>query len=121
MARRVSPTESSFRRSFHPHLAPQACGVEQPERPALPLEVDGNGVARDSGFRSGDQALLAENRIHQRGFADIGTPDHGDAKRMGGTLVLFARRLLDLSAAILTAGGLLDGVAQLANAEGMLG
>ena len=40
---------------------------------------------------------------------------------MGGTLVLFARRLLDLSAAILTAGGLLDGVAQLANAEGVLG
>src|SRR5688572_15960680 len=95
-------------RSLHPHLAPQAGGVEQPEQPPLPFKIDGDGVAGDSGFGAGDHAFLAENGVDERRLADIWTSHYGDAQGMNG--ILLASLLSDLRA-IVSARGLLDEIA----------
>ncbi len=61
--------------------AAQACGVEQLHVAAVPGEVAGDGVARQSRLGSGDHAILAEDRVDERRFAGIGPADDGDAKR----------------------------------------
>ena len=40
--------------------AAQAGGVVEAELPALPCKIDRDGVARDAGFRPGEQPLLAD-------------------------------------------------------------
>ena len=84
------------------------------------LKIDGDGVASNAGLWPGDHALLAENGIDQGRLADIRASHHGDAQGVDGCLVLFASLLRDLRATVY-AGGLLDEVAQLADADIMLG
>ena len=49
---------------------------------AVPVEIDRDGVAGGAGLRRGQQALLADQPVDQRGLAGIGPPDNGDADRM---------------------------------------
>ena len=63
-------------------------------RPAAPGEVDRDGVARDAGFRPGQQALLPDQAVDQGRFAGVWAADDGDANRGlfrggGGRLFLF--------------------------------
>ena len=53
-----------------------------------PGHVDGDGVAGDAGFRTGEQAILAEQAIDQRRLAAVRPPDHGDVdgRRLRGCI-----------------------------------
>ena len=62
--------------------AAQAGGVVKAEFLPVPVEIDGDGVARGAGFRRGEQPLLADQPVDQRRLAGIGAPDNGDADRM---------------------------------------
>ena len=66
--------------------SPHAGGVVEAEFAAVPVELDRDGVARDAGFRAGEQALLAEQAVDQRGLAGVGPADDRDADRPVGAL-----------------------------------
>ena len=74
----ASATDKLFELLLDPRLAPQPRGVVNAKTPAAPFEVDGDGVARDAGFRPGEQTLLADQPIDQRRLAAVRPPDHGD-------------------------------------------
>ncbi len=67
-----------FELLLDPRLAPHARGVVDAKTPAAPLEVDRDGVARDAGFRPGEQTLLAEQPVDQRRLAAVRPADHRD-------------------------------------------
>jgi len=74
-------------------LAPDARGVHQREltRRRLPLRV--NCVHRGAGRGLDDHAVLAEQRVHDRGLAHIGPPHDGDARVLAPALPPFGREL----------------------------
>ena len=57
-----------------------AGGVEQLDLVAAPFPVDGYGVARDAGFGTHKQAILADHAVDQRRLARIRAADDGDAQ-----------------------------------------
>ena len=87
--------------------APQASGIEQPEPAGLAAPVDGDGVAGDPGFRTGDQAIASDQAVDQGRFADVRPADHGKLhrrrrsrrrrgrmfRRRGGRLVVSCRSI----------------------------
>ena len=66
--------------------AAHAGGVVNAETLAVPVKIDRDGVARDAGFRPGQQALLAEQAIDQRRLAGVGAADDRDADRLRALL-----------------------------------
>ena len=105
---------------------------------AAPVPVDGDRIAGDAGFRSGEQALLADQRVDQGRLAGVGPADDGDPHRLGVVIgrlgigigdVLADQRLADrnLVVFLFVAEGALfaerfdDGVAQLGQALAVLG
>ena len=70
-----------FQLLLDPRAPPQARGVEHAKIPALPVDLDGNGIAGGAGLGAGQQPLLAEQVIDQRRLAGIGTADDGDPDR----------------------------------------
>ncbi len=98
--------------------APNAGGIVDAEFLAMPVEIDRDGVARGAGFRRGQQALLADQPVDQRGFAGIRASDNGDADRMrsgrfGGSLRRLrglrrqrsAQRIVEIGQALIVLGG----------------
>src|SRR6185312_10865045 len=73
---------------------PQPRGVVELERLALPVEIDGNGIARDAGLGARQQPLLADEAVDQRRLAGVRPADDGDADRMRAALL--ARGVLAL-------------------------
>ena len=74
------------------HLAPTAHpgGVDQRVAPGAAIEVEIDRIARSARLFEGDDALLAQQRVDQRRFADVGPADDRDAN----SLVLFRDRLI---------------------------
>ena len=70
--------------------ASHAGGVDEREIAAIALERHENAVARGAGHFAGDQAFVADEPIDQRGLADVGPADDGDAD--AAVLVLFFGR-----------------------------
>ena len=68
--------------------AAQPGGIDQHDRLAAMGGGDGDGVARDAGLGTGEHALLAQQPVDQRRFADIGAADDGDADRPVGRVGL---------------------------------
>ncbi|OIQ75979.1 hypothetical protein GALL_423500 [mine drainage metagenome] len=66
------------------HLAatPHASGVDNGVFLAVAFQIDIDGIARGARFIECNHTLLTQQRIHQRGFAYIGTADDG---HLGGT------------------------------------
>ena len=60
--------------------AAQAGGVDQRVGPPAALELDVDAVAGRAGLVEGDDALLAEEGVDQRGLADVGPADDGDLR-----------------------------------------
>ena len=54
-----------------------AAGVDERELAALPLGVDLLAVAGDAGLLLDDRLAAAEDPVHQRRLADVGTTDDG--------------------------------------------
>ncbi len=80
---------------LHLGLAAQACGVHQPHSAIVPGPVHGNGVAGDAGLGPREQAILADQAVHQGGLAGVGAPDNGQTHRLVAQflfLVLAGRR-----------------------------
>ena len=108
-------------------LAAQTGRIEQAHRPVAPLEVGGDGIAREPRLRPGDHALLAEQRIDQRRLAGVGPADHGHADRAGLVVRLDAALLVVAGAIRATLGDRLqaergqDGRDQFADTLAMLG
>ena len=65
--------------------AAQAGGVDHDQRPPVDLERQVDRVAGRAGDVGDDHALGAEEAVDQRGLADVGAADHGQAD---GALVL---------------------------------
>ncbi len=61
-------------------LTADAGGVDEVDDAAFPLPRHHDRVARDAGFRAGEQPLFADHAIDQRGFAGIGAADDGDVE-----------------------------------------
>jgi hypothetical protein len=72
MARRPSATAGALA---------QARGIDQPDTPAAPLPVDGDGIAGDAGLRPGQDTIGAQKGIDQRRLAGIGLADDGKLER----------------------------------------
>src|SRR3546814_2487174 len=72
--------------------------------PAFERPVDGNGIAGDAGFGPGQQALLAQQLVHQGRLADVGPSDDGELQH-----ALALRRFL-LGFGIHLGGRHLDGI-----------
>src|SRR5262249_57403415 len=73
----------------------QPGGVDQLEGATLDLEPRVDAVARRAGDLRDDDALLADEPVHERALADVRAPDEGDARprRRGlGRGVALARR-----------------------------
>ena len=77
----ASATESFSSFSSIRALAAHAGGVVDAEMPAVPVEIDRDGVAGDAGLGPGEQALLAEQPVDQRRLAGVRPADHRDADR----------------------------------------
>ena len=83
----VAPLEGGLRAHHHVvfdgaldfSAAANARRVQQDQFLAVPFEVRIDRVARRPRNRANDHALFAENRIHQRRFADIRAADDGEA------------------------------------------
>ena len=70
----------------------QAGGVDQAVLAAIALEVDRDRIAGRARHVGGDHPLLAEDAVHQRRLADIGTADERDADAFAGRCRGFRRR-----------------------------
>jgi hypothetical protein len=70
-----------FQLLFNARAAPQPGGVEHAKIPALPVDLDGDGIAGGAGLGAGQKAFFAEQVIDQRGFAGVGTANDGHADR----------------------------------------
>ena len=110
----------------------QPCGIEHAEIAALPVDLDRDRIARGAGLRAGQQALLAEQMVDQRGFPGIGAADDGDADRPLRKLLVRdddvvvveffglldrlrhqrAQRIIEFAQALAVLGRDLDGVAK---------
>ena len=75
-------TENFLHRLLDLAAAAHAGGVDDGVFFPAALEVDVDAVARGARLIERDHALLAEYRVHQRGFADIGTAHDRDLGRM---------------------------------------
>ena len=64
-------------------LAAQARGIEERDGTPFPVELRGNGIAREARLRSRDHPLLFEQRVDERRLAGVGAPDDGEAERPG--------------------------------------
>src|SRR5687768_100956 len=56
----------------------QSAGVDEPERPAIPLGTREVAIARRPRFLGDDRAVVADDAVEQRGLADVGAPDERD-------------------------------------------
>ena len=63
------------------HLAPtaQTSGVDELVVAVAIAEIDGDRIPRGARLIEGNEALLAQQRVDQRGLAAVGTTDHGHA------------------------------------------
>jgi hypothetical protein len=84
------------------HLAALAYSRGVDERVALPVpvELDLDRVARGARLVEGDDALLADEAVHERGLADVRAADDGHARMVGFELFVaffgkFLERILD--------------------------
>ena len=68
---------------LNPGLAAHPCGVEQLDLAVLPLEINGDGIARNPGFRSGQQPFLPQEPVDQGRLAGVWAADDGHAQRLG--------------------------------------
>jgi hypothetical protein len=65
----------------HPRRVDQAHGTQIAVFGIGPRPVDGDRIAGDARFRPGQQAVLAQHGVDQRGLARIGTPHDGQLQR----------------------------------------
>ena len=82
-AQRVGDREL-FQLLGHARLATQPGGVEQLQLAIAPGGLQADGIARQARLGAGQQPILAEDLVEQRGFAGVGAAQHGDAQRLGG-------------------------------------
>lgn len=54
-------------------------GVHHFKESALPLSARVQAITRNAGFVTDESFSNAEDAVEKRGFADIGSPDDGDA------------------------------------------
>ena len=66
-----------------PALFAQARRVDERVGPAVVVEVDVDRIARGAGHVIGDDALLAQQRVHKGGLADVRAPRDGDPHAPG--------------------------------------
>ena len=65
----------------NPGAAAHASCVPELDATAMPDPLDADGVARDASLGASHHAVFAEQKIDQRGFADVGSAHNGDAQR----------------------------------------
>jgi hypothetical protein len=70
----------------------QARSIEQAKIVPLPVEFDRDGVARQAGFRAGQQPIRTEQPVDQGRLAGVRPADNGDADR--SVLGCFVGRVL---------------------------
>lgn len=107
----VSATDS-FSSFSCTRLATHAGRIDQADVLALELPVDRDGVAGDARFRSGQQAVVADQTVDQGRFARVGAADHGDADRLVRLVDLFDEDVFGRRA---------DGLVQVGHALAVLG
>src|SRR6185312_2012804 len=71
-----------------------ARGVDQRVAASVALEGNLDRVARGAGLVEGDDSLLADQRVDEGGFADVGPADDGDAGMASRRFILIGRGLV---------------------------
>jgi len=102
-----------------------AGGIDQPHRPAAPLPVDTNGVARDARLRPREDPLLADQAVQQGRLADIRPADNRQQQRTFGRVLVLPWTFRRLGAFVLVlrrGGDVADqGIMQVAQPLAVLG
>src|SRR5438128_1177505 len=64
-------------RLFQTSSAAKTGGVYEPNSAVLPQPIDCDRITSNSGFRTSQEALLADHPIDEGGFPDVGPADDG--------------------------------------------